>query len=279
MRRAAFLTLEDRGDFVVDDAIAIAELAKRGWQIDEVPWRAAIDWKQYERVMVRSTWDYQHDSDAFLAALARIDATGVPLANPLDVIRWNIRKTYLRELRDRGVRIVPTIFGEGPNLEAIRGRGKQVIKPIISANATHTYVVEEHVKLDEIGARFANRAWMAQPFIKSVTELGEYSVFYFGGKRSHSILKVPKAGDFRVQEEHGGEIRPAQPPANVIAAADSVMKALDRTLVQARVDLVLLDDGTPALMELELIEPSLYFRTDANAANNFADAFEAWALR
>ncbi|MBS2032835.1 MAG: hypothetical protein JST54_33485 [Deltaproteobacteria bacterium] len=274
MRRAAFLTLEDRGDFVVDDAIAIAELADRGWQIDEVPWRANVDWKQYERVMVRSTWDYQHDSDAFLAALAKID---VPLANPLDVIRWNIRKTYLRDLRDRGVRIVPTIFGEGPNLDALRGRGKQVIKPIVSANATHTYVIDADSKLEEIASHFAQRAWMAQPFIKSVTEIGEYSVFYFGGKRSHAILKVPKSGDFRVQEEHGGEIRAAQPPANVIAAADSVMKAMDRTLVQARVDLVLLDDGAPALMELELIEPSLYFRTDANAARNFTDAFEAWA--
>ncbi len=101
---------------------------------------------------------------------------------------------------------------------------------------------------------------------------GEYSVFYFDGSYSHAIVKRPKTGDFRVQEEHGGLIAGIEPDAALRHAADRVMAALDEAPLQARVDLVHLDDGSLALMELEAIEPSLYFRTHPQAAEHFADA-------
>src|ERR1700694_2489595 len=108
--RVAFLTLEDRGSFVIDDSLSIDALARRGWDVDEIPWRREATWREYACVVVRSTWDYQQEPAAFLRALERI-ATMTLLWNPLEVIRWNIRKTYLLELAARGVRIVPTRLG------------------------------------------------------------------------------------------------------------------------------------------------------------------------
>jgi glutathione synthase/RimK-type ligase-like ATP-grasp enzyme len=280
--RAAFLTLEDRTGFVVDDGLAAAELTRRGWEVEELPWNRPADWSRFDAVVVRSTWDYQHAPAAFLAALEAIHASGARLFNPLEVIRWNLRKTYLRDLAAGGVAIVPTTFGRGLSAATLRdwvaAGGRRVLKPVVSANAHDTYPLEASTPgavLESIAARYADREWMAQPFVRSVTEVGEYSLFYFGQRWSHAILKTPARGDFRVQEDHGGTIRPIAPPPDLRAAADAVLAAVHQPLLQARVDLVRLDDGTPALMELELIEPSLYFRTDPASPAHFADALEA----
>ena len=278
MPRAAFLTLEERGSFVVDDALAMDELARRGWQVEEIPWTREAAWEQYTCVVVRTTWDYQRDFAGFLTKLERI-AAATALWNPVEIIRWNIEKTYLRQLAARGVTVVPTTFGHGPPADALRTRrGAHVLKPVVSANADDTFVIAD--PLDEAGrsdlaATFADRAWMLQPFVPSIAGEGEHSLFYFAGRYSHAVVKRPKAGDFRVQEEHGGHIAAEEPASDLRAAADGVIAALDRPLLQARVDLVRLEDGAPALMELELIEPSLYFRMDAGAAARFADALAA----
>ena len=117
---------------------------------------------------------------------------------------------------------------------------------------------------------------MAQPFVRSVTEEGEYSLFFFGGAYSHTILKTPKTDDFRVQEEHGGIIRAVEPEPALRALAHDVTDALAPQPLQARVDLVRIEHGRFALMELELVEPSLYFRMDAAAPARFAHTFNAW---
>lgn len=276
--RIAFLTLEDRGRFVIDDALAVDALARRGCEVEEIPWRRDADWRAFRAVVVRSTWDYQKDAEAFLRALERISAV-TPLWNPLEVIRWNLRKTYLRDLAGRGVRIVPTRFGRGmthDDLRAIRERGaSQVLKPVVSANADDTFVLDERLSDDELRAiagKFVERDWMLQPFVPSILEEGEHSLFYFGKRYSHAIRKRPAAGDFRVQEEHGGRIEAQEPAADLRAQAETIVAAVEGPLLQARVDVVRLEDGSPALMELELIEPSLYFRTDPGAPGHFADA-------
>jgi hypothetical protein len=277
-RRAAFLTLEDRGSFVMDDDLAIDALARRGWHVDEIPWRREASWCEYACVVVRSTWDYQHDPAAFLRVLETIEAN-TTLWNSVEVIRWNLRKTYLRELAARGVRIVPTTFGWGTAQKELRELQRaSVLKPVLGANANDTFVVDgaqSESELIEIGNRFANREWMLQPFVGSVATEGEHSLFYFANRYSHAVVKRPKPGDFRVQEEHGGIISLQDAAAELRLAADAVMTAVGRQLLQARVDLVRLDDGSLAVMELELIEPSLYFRMDAGAAERFADVFES----
>jgi hypothetical protein len=283
--RIAFLTLEVRHPFVIDDALAIAELTRRGHQVEEVPWMKATDWAGFDGVIIRTTWDYHRQVDAFLSALDAIAQTGVPLANPLALVRWNARKTYLKDLAARGVCIVPTVWGEGLSADEVRGLPQQlgagpcVLKPQVSANAEDTFRLEPGVSLEDaehIAARYPRRGWMAQPFVASIATLGELSLFYFSGAFSHAARKLPKAGDFRVQEEHGGVITGFEPDAAMLEVGAGVLAALEVVPLQARVDLVRLDDGALALMELELIEPSLYFRTHPAAPANFADAVERW---
>ena len=285
MPRVCLLTLEDRGDYVIDDALAVDELRRRGWSVDEVPWsRADVDWRAWDAVVVRTTWDYQKRLDDFLATLSRIESAGVPLANPAALIAWNARKTYLRDLADRGVPIVPTRWGHGLTRASLRALcdalGPCVVKPVVSANADNTWRLgrdPDDALLDTVARAYADGlAYMAQPFVDAVLTEGEHSVFFFLGEASHAVVKVPRAGDFRVQEEHGGDIRPTAPPDDVARAAARVMALWGARPLQARVDLVRLADGSLALMELEAIEPSLYFRAHPESAARFADALARW---
>lgn len=289
MPRLAFLTLEDRSDFVIDDALALAELDRRGVQVDEVPWQTpGVDWRGYDGVVIRTTWDYQRHLDRFLELMDHIEGLSVPLANRSSLVRWNARKTYLADLERRGVKIVPTRWGRGlsaADVLALPGRvgaPECVLKPVIGANADDAYRVSAATSEEQaraIAARYADREWLAQPFVDSILVEGEYSLFHFDGALSHAIVKRPGPGDFRVQEEHGGIIEPWTPDADAIRTATAILAALDDMPLQARTDLVHLADGSLALMELELIEPSLYFRMNAGAPRNFADTLETWLSR
>ncbi len=277
MRTCAFLTTDDLAGYVTDDKLAEGPMVELGWAVEHVPWRQPGGWERYEAVVIRSTWDYHKHPEEFLAVLEEIGRSGARLANPLELVRWNARKTYLRDLEARGLPVVPTVwdrslFGE---LDA----DEIVIKPAISASAFHTYRLRPGDRWSgEMEAAFAGREVMAQPFLRSIVEEGEYSLFYFGGELSHAVLKSPKEADFRVQEEHGGLIEPIEPPAFLAAMGQRIMESLPVPPLYARVDLVRLDSGRYALMELELIEPSLYFRTDAESPRKFARAFDAWML-
>lgn len=265
----------------MDDDLAITPLAKRGWQVETLPWdRQGVDWRRYQLVVIRSTWDYQHHAEKFLDVLATIENCGVRLENGSEISRWNMRKTYLRDLATHGVEIVPTFWREqlGPGellplFEELRS-DEAVIKPVMSANAEGAWRLDHsRVKSQaaEIEAYFAKRPLMLQPFERGIVEEGEYSMIYLNGVHSHSILKVPKREEFRVQEEHGSEIIPVTPEPALRAAGDAAIAAIGRKLLYARADFVRSGD-TFRVMELELVEPALYFRTSAGAPDRFADA-------
>ncbi len=285
MARIALLTLEDRPGYVIDDGLAADALRQRGFDVAELPWSdTSIDWSSWDLVIVRSTWDYHLRPDEFLDTLARIEASGARLENPRALIIWNLDKRYLRDLEARDVPIVPSIWGEGGTADTFTalfdalGSEEIVVKPVVSANALDTFRLRAPLAsdaLDTLTQTFTGRPWFAQPFVQSVLDEGEISAFYFGGQLSHAVRKVPKAGDFRVQEDHGGDITPLAVTGELRAATDRVMRAITPAPFQARVDLVRLDDGTLAVMELEMIEPSLYFRKSADAPANFARAVEA----
>lgn len=286
-KRIAFLSADNLEDYVIDDDLSVEPLRKLGWNAETISWsNAAIDWSQFACAIIRSTWDYQKNLPAFLAKLEEI-ARATQLINPLEVVRWNADKTYLRKLGERGARIVPTVWGSAPiePREMMRwfaelDTDEVVVKPTVSANAEKTVRLAKgdlH-RQAEIAAIYAGRNYMVQPFLSAIVEEGEFSLFYFGGEYSHTILKTPKAQDFRVQEEHGGAIRAAQPTAELLRTGGKIMRLLNAELLYARVDFVR-DGDEFALMELELIEPSLYLRTDEDAPQRFADAIARWLTR
>ncbi|MEM9557142.1 MAG: hypothetical protein AAGC60_22985 [Acidobacteriota bacterium] len=297
MRSIAFLSTDNLEYFVVYDESTYPHFRARGVEVEAVPWRADVDWSRFDAVVIRSPWDYQEESARFLEVLARIDAV-TRLENDLAIVRWNLDKGYLRDLEVRGVPIVPTLWvdrwpgGEADDTErAVRGwferldADEVVVKPRVSANADHTYRLDrlaaaKHQR--DLARPFENRPFMVQPFIPSVVAHGELSLFYFDGGFSHAVLKTPATGDFRVQEEHGGRIRAVRPDAAARAVAARALEALDGSTLYARIDLVQ-PPGDPAawaVMELELIEPSLYFPYDEGSAERFAEAaLSRWRRR
>ena len=249
--RCAYLTMDDIGDFVSDADLSFAPMAELGWQVDMVPWRSDADWNDYDLVYICTPWDYQNDVDAFLDVLATIERSSARLCNSLQLVRWNLEKTYLQELESRGADIVPSRFFDcfdARKVEAsfeAHGTGTIVLKPVVGANSDNIFVVTRPLSgdvVDELRAVFANRPFFVQPFMESVQSEGEYSLFFFGGGYSHAILKKPKLGVVN--------------PQPVYVRSDFVRGKGERFL----------------LMELELIEPALYFRTDAGSARRFARA-------
>ncbi|HKI45778.1 MAG TPA: hypothetical protein VKA08_10655 [Balneolales bacterium] len=287
MKRCAFLTMDTLDGYVSDDELVYQPMRELGWHIDSVSWhRTGVDWSQYEAVLIRTTWDYHRNHEKFLATLNAVNRSGTRLLNPFELVRWNIHKTYLRDLECKGIRIVPALWPGKIDREQLYfamdefGAEEIVVKPVVSAGARNTFRirydnmesgVEEAVNL------LAGKECMIQPFIHNIITEGEYSVFYFGGSYSHAVLKTPKQYDFRVQEEHGGILRSVVIPDPILLKrSQKVLDVLDRLPFYARVDWVRDTYEEYSLMELELIEPSLYFRTDPASPVRFAQAFDAW---
>jgi len=282
MKRCAFLSMDSLEDFFSYDTMLFEPLKKVGWLAEEVSWRKMdVDWNNYDVVVVRTTWDYQEDVEGFMACLQRIEASTARLQNSLKIVEWNISKSYLKNLQNQGINIVPTLWFDSFSLHEVQAgftyfdSPQLVIKPLVSANADHTYrltpekLVEQ---ADELKAIFATREFMLQPFLTGIIDEGEYSLFYFGGHYSHSILKQPESGDFRVQEEHGGRLSSIQPCEDMLTAARHSLAALPEDVLYARIDLVR-HKKEFVVIEIELIEPSLYFNMDPESPQRFVDAF------
>ena len=280
-RRCAYLTMEHIGNFVSDADLSLAPMAELGWQVDMVPWRRDVDWNVYDLVYICTPWDYQNDVDGFLNVLATIERSSAKLCNSLRLVRWNLEKTYLKELESRGADIVPSLYFDAFDADRVDAcfdryrTDRIVVKPVVGANADHIFVLHGHPQaavLDALQETYRQRAFFVQPFVDSVQSEGEYSLFYFGGEYSHAILKKPKQGDFRTQEEHGADILSVKAPAALVESAGSVLGVVSPQPVYVRADFVRGNGDRFLLMELELIEPALYFRTDPGSAGRFARA-------
>ena len=283
MSKCAFLTISNTKGWFIDDDLVHEPLRKLGWQIQNVPWDKPYDWNDFDLVVIRSTWDYQDRLKQFMDVLDEIDQSKAKLLNTLQTVKWNYKKNYLFDLDRKGVEIVPTIKRSSLNKNDIENSFKKfdthtlIIKPIISANADKTFKipVNDNADLEEIIGVFSSRECIIQPFMNNIIEEGEYSLIYFNGKLSHVILKTVRPGDFRVQEEHGGIVRAVTNPDPILMyAGEKAIKALPEMPLYARVDLVKTATDTFALMELELIEPSLYFRLHPDSATAFAECLD-----
>ena len=285
MKRCAFLSMDSLAGFECYDELLYEPLSKVGWVAEAVSWRCTdVDWNDFDAVLIRSTWDYQLDLQGFQDVLRAIDRSSARLENPIDLVMWNISKTYLRDLEARGVKIVPTLWRQGLRAEQVVAFFDEldareiVIKPVVSANADYTFWLSRNEVdrfISELVAVFQERDFMVQPFMRGIVDEGEFSLFFFAGKYSHAILKTPQPQDFRVQEEHGGILRSVEPDSLLLARARDTLEVLDPQPLYARVDLVRVPDNF-AVMELELIEPSLYFNMDLASPERFATAFVQW---
>ncbi|SFC04241.1 glutathione synthetase, ATP-grasp domain [Parapedobacter composti] len=252
----------------------------QGKGLDIVPaiWNdATVDWTVFDAAIIKSPWDYHDHIAAFYQWLDSITHLGIHLLNPVNIVKWNSNKRYLQDIAEAGLPVIPTTYlSKGTTLpvddtlfETLAAL-RLVVKPCISAGAKHTFILTPETIGDQaahINQLLANEGFLAQPFVDEVAQ-GEWSFLFFGGAYSHCVLKVPKAGDFRVQHQFGGTtVYPEVDPALVMQAHEYVKRFAEGTLY-ARVD-GLMKDGQFYLMELELIEPYLFLNADTARQENY----------
>ena len=267
-----------------DDRLLTEALAAHGHSAQRVDWSdASVDWASFKLAVFRTTWDYFDRFPEFTAWLKRAERL-VPFINDARTVWWNLDKHYLGDLERRGVAIVPSVYHEAaspetlPELVARCGWDEGVLKPCVSGAARHTYRVNaaNAAALQEtLAPVLAQEAFMYQPFVRDIQIGGERSVMVLDGVATHAVQKVPKAGDFRVQDDHGGTWSPYEPTADEIAFAQRAIAAVDPHPQYGRVDIVRGNDGAIQLMELELIEPELWLRSMPEASARFAAAIAA----
>jgi hypothetical protein len=277
--RIAFLTNLEHAHLTPDDRLVLEHLDPAILTVEPALWDdERVDWKLFDAIVVRSPWDYSIRFDRFRAWLSTIETLGIPVHNPIDLLRWNYHKFYLRDLRERGFLIPDTLFipkGSRPSLKQImNGRSwkAMILKPAVSAAArnTHRLDLEPHPQalLDELSA---DRDVLLQEFREEIRTQGEWSFIFFWNEFSHSVIKRPGNGDFRVQTYYGGSLQGAGVSDDLIAQAGAVVRSIGRPVLYARVDALDLK-GRLCVMELEAFEPSLYLGAHQEAPRRFAGA-------
>lgn len=278
MTRIALITDQDNLELTPDDQLLVPILRKEGFVVSAERWDSATtDWNSFDLCILRSCWDYHVRIVEFVNWLGHLEERHVKVLNPIPAIRWNHHKRYLKDLERRGVPIVPTyIVGENGATDLGKilhkcGWDEVVIKPCISASAYRTHRVCLH-EADSYQGEFDSitqeSGALVQPFIREVQTLGEWSFMFFNREFSHAVLKRPRDGEYRSQELFAGIITNERPTEDQIREATKVLDAIGGDLLYARVDMIQVN-GQLLLGELELIEPSLFFKHDSGAALRF----------
>lgn len=261
-----------------------AALADHGLEAEPIMWNdPMVDWAAYDAVLVRSCWDYPDDIARFQALLDELDAADVPVANPLEVLRWDLHKRYLLELADAGIEIPPTALlerGADRSLAAVlreRGWTDAVVKPAIGAMSTNVWRTSREDAARD-AARFtdllADQDVLVQAFVPEIAT-GERSIVCFGGEYSHAWNSLVAEDDITSFEGHDPDYAPRrairEQALRAVATARDQLVLEPEELPYARVDYVPRDD-TLVLMELELIEPYLGFERGPGSVERFAEA-------
>lgn len=282
-RPLAFATYEKLPSLTSDDQLAVAALAERGIPVRAAAWGdLTVDWSAFSAVVIRSCWDYHLRPERFKDWLHHLEQLGLPVWNPTEVLCWNMDKHYLSDLQAAGISVTPSVWLPGgtrvnlADLLASKGWKQAVIKPTISASAyrTHRVALEAVSSIQgDFDAMNSDGAVLVQAYLDVVEDPGEWSLMFFDRQYSHAVLKRPQPGDFRVQAEYGGSTQTVAALEPLIEQAQGVLDELDGPLLYARVDGVE-REGKFVLMELELIEPHLFFEDDPQAPGRFAAALE-----
>ena len=279
--RIAFATHAKLSGLTPSDQLAADQLARRGAKVTPLAWSATADWRQFDAVVIRATWDYYTRAEQFLDWLRSLQHQGVQLWNPAPLAAWNMYKGYLRELERAGILVVPTEWvaetRHPASLDGVvrqRGWADVVVKPAISADAHRTWRTSGPVT-GEDEARFreltAAGEVMVQPLLETLAAEGEWSFVFLGGEFSHAVLKRPASGDFRVQSKLGGTASRGDAPAEWVKQARAVLEAVQGPWLYARVDGCVVE-GHFVLVELEMLEPDLFLNLDPEAPARFAEA-------
>jgi glutathione synthase/RimK-type ligase-like ATP-grasp enzyme len=240
---------------------------------DFVVWNdVGVGWDAYDVIIPRSCWDYHLHIELWYLWLDHAESFRGKLINPAKILRWNTNKRYLLELQTRGAAIVPSLIissGAPDDIAAaVRATSwdRFVVKPCISMTSVDTHRLRVGDKIPEV-PNVGDAGIIIQPYLSEIEHIGEHSLVFLEGEFAYAAIKTPKAGDFRVQEEFGGELNTVIAPQSLVDTCRTIVQLID-PVPYARVDGVI-TNGEFQLMELEVIDPAMYMVTD--------DQFHAFA--
>ena len=261
------------------------ELRRRGYRVEPVVWNAEDeDWSKIKNVVICSAWDYSKNYDAFSAWLNGREQD-CHVINPPKLAKWNMDKIYLRHFEEHGVPVIPTIWLER-GCDSLDGNKISwtdiVMKPRIGAGSAG---MKRFDAKKEAQAMFAHLQYlsaksgvMLQPCLRSADRGMETALIYFNGQFSHSIGK-PLAGHQVTSDEEVARTFLREPTDKQREIGAKVIESLPSLPAYIRVDFLPDDEGHDLVLEIEMIEPSLFFRTDDASASRYADALEARWIR
>ncbi|OGG01501.1 hypothetical protein A2Z33_00465 [Candidatus Gottesmanbacteria bacterium RBG_16_52_11] len=279
MKKAVFLTCGKYPDISDSDRLTVPYLTSLGISVTAVPWtRRGVDWGQYDAVVMRSGWDYYRHYGRFLEFLGDLESAGTALWNPPGLMRWNSHKSYKLDLAGRGIAVTPMVLWQRGRTDVTQDinrlpSDRVVVKPAVGLSA---FGVSRHDKSDVTGIGKAVRRIhrqsdaVVESYLPDVETAGESSFVFIGGEFTHHVRKIPKAGDFRAQPYLGSREFPEEADPDYIRQARTIIRSLPVTLY-ARVDGIV-TGGRLLLVELELIEPHLFFDLYPDSAGKFAGA-------
>lgn len=278
--KIGILTCEKLPELTLEDQLLLPELAKHNITATAVIWDdATIQWSDFDYLIFRNTWDYFEKETAFNTWLDHIEQLGIKTLNSIDIIKNNKHKFYLCEMEKQGIKILPTVFLEKTNhlylAEIVPTHWqKMVLKPAFSAGSYQTEVFElkDIEKVNTLYKTIASeKELLLQEFMPEIQTLGETSFIFFNKKFSHAVNKKPMEGDFRIQVQFGGKYKSIEPSQELIEKAQKIVNTFPDPLLYARVDGIIIENELH-LMEVECIEPDLYFNLSQGALARYVNA-------
>jgi glutathione synthase/RimK-type ligase-like ATP-grasp enzyme len=277
MKKLALLTCNEIDENACnDDELLLSPLKEMGIEASFEIWNdKTVNWSKYDYCIIRSTWDYTEDINEFLSFLKEREKH-LKVFNSLETVMNNYNKKYLLKLEENGFEIVPSLLLDRSISSLLKAQEKFntkkiISKPLVGAGASGLLVHNGEEIIDESKDQF-----LFQPFLNSIQSDGEISLIFFNEEFSHAIKKVPKAGDFRSQEEFGSNITEYKPNQETLNYSMRVLKEQYPNTLFARIDLLKNESGEWRLIgEVELIEPALYLSFSRNASENFSRAISS----
>lgn len=281
----AILTCSKFPDLYAKDQDLLLALRDMGLDAHPVVWDdAGLQPEAWDLFIFRNTWDYFEKKDHFFEFLSKLRELHKPTFNPLSVIEKNIHKFYLKDVRTH-FEIIPTIFWDADNVTSLEESIPQsweqfVVKPAVSAGAFETRLYfrsEVDLAAGYYGSKLKEEDWLIQQYIPEIAEQGEISLLFIQKEFSHGVRKRPHSGDFRVQSIYGGKYEFYQPAYSLIETAKEFLHNIEEDLLFARIDGVIHKDKF-LLMEVELIEPDLYYEFKVDAMSQLAEAIRQYTV-
>ncbi|MBY0452518.1 MAG: hypothetical protein K2P92_05735 [Bdellovibrionaceae bacterium] len=280
MKKIGFITSSADPNLTEDDLLTKPYLLEKGYQLLPVVWdQNPSNLNDYTALVFRSCWNYHVKFSEFQSWLETLKSVEVPIFNSLAISKWNLHKKYLLDFQKKGV---STSFTQliaqaelNPQLDAFFKNQKQVVlKPAVSLNGHETFLVDvadESAWHAHIATIQKSADVLVQEYLPEIKETGEYSFIFFNGEFSHAVQKLAKSGEFRIHIEHGGRRIAYTPTVDEIKQAKTIVEMIPENLLSVRVDGVI-RNGKLILIELEVIDPSLFLENDSLAAQRFTKA-------